>query len=202
MPRIGYVHSWARTQDEGWVRLAFDAFGVPYTYFGDTKLREGNLRASYDVIVYPHVGGTPQAHVNGLPMAGGPVPYRKTELTPNLGVQDSADDIRGGMGLEGLAHLAKFVQDGGTLIVEGSTATVLPEYGLAGGVTVEEPGEPVRAGIDPEGAVGRQEEPDRVRLRRCGAARLLQPGPGHRRRRHGRRVRRAWAAASRSRGSA
>ena len=33
LPRIGLVHSWSRTQDEGWVRAAFDAYGVPYTYF-------------------------------------------------------------------------------------------------------------------------------------------------------------------------
>jgi hypothetical protein len=141
VPRIGYVHSWVRTQDEGWVRLAFDHVGIPYTYFADTTLREGRLRDRFDVIVYPHVGGTPQAHVNGLPTTGSPIPYRKSDLTPNLGVQDSSDDIRGGMGLEGLANLAKFVQDGGTLIVEGSTTTLLPAYGLTTGVTVEEPGD-------------------------------------------------------------
>jgi hypothetical protein len=139
LPRIGYVHSWARTQDEGWVRLAFDRFRVPYTYFADQKLREGNLRAKYDVIVMPHIGGTAQAQVNGLPLIGEPIPYKKSELTPNLGVQDSSDDIRGGMGLEGLAQLAKFVQDGGTLIVEGSTSTIFTEYGLTSGITIEEP---------------------------------------------------------------
>src|SRR5262245_58799846 len=41
LPRIGYVHSWARTQDEGWVRAALDTYGIPYTYFADQKLREG-----------------------------------------------------------------------------------------------------------------------------------------------------------------
>ena len=51
VPRIGYVHSWANTQNEGWVRAAFDTYGVPYTYFGDIKLREGNLRQKYDVII-------------------------------------------------------------------------------------------------------------------------------------------------------
>ena len=88
VPRIGYVHSWARTQDEGWVRAAFDHFGVPYTYFSDIKLREGNLRAKYDVIVFPHVGGTAQQQVNGL---GGPepIPYKKSDSTPNLGVAGS-----------------------------------------------------------------------------------------------------------------
>ena len=35
VPRIGYVHSWQRTQDEGWVRAALDYYGVPYTYFAD-----------------------------------------------------------------------------------------------------------------------------------------------------------------------
>lgn len=139
LPRIGYVHSWARTQDEGWVRLAFDRFKVPYTYFADQKLREGNLRARYDVIVLPHIGGDAQAQVNGLPMIGDPIPYKKSELTPHLGVQDSSDDIRGGMGLPGLVNLAAFVQEGGTLIVEGSTSTIFPEYGLTAGITVETP---------------------------------------------------------------
>ena len=45
IPRIGYVHSWTRTQDEGWVRAALDTYGVPYTYFADQKLKdEANLR--------------------------------------------------------------------------------------------------------------------------------------------------------------
>jgi hypothetical protein len=139
VPRIGYVHSWARTQDEGWVRMAFDKFKVPYTYFADQKLRDGNLRAKYDVIVLPHIGGDAQSQVNGLPLIGDPIPYKKSELTPNLGVQDQSDDIRGGMGLPGLTELAKFVQEGGTLIVEGSTTTIFPAYGLMPGVTVEEP---------------------------------------------------------------
>ena len=43
------------------------------------------------------------------------------------------------MGIEGLVELAKFVQEGGTLITEGSTATIFPEYGITTGVTVEEP---------------------------------------------------------------
>ncbi len=140
LPRIGYVHAWQRTQDEGWVRAALDTYGVPYTYFADIKLREGNLRAKYDVIVYPHVGGNAQAHVNGIPKTGDlPLPYKTSDATPHLGLNDQADDIRGGMGLEGLRELTRFVEDGGTLLVEGSTTTVFPEYGLTPGVSVESP---------------------------------------------------------------
>ena len=140
VPRIGYVHSWARTQDEGWVRAALDHYGVPYTYFADQKLREGNLRAKYDVIVFPSIGGSSVSQVNGIPMTGkDAIPYQKTKLTPNLGAQDSSDDIRGGMGIDGLAELVKFVEAGGTLITEGSTTTILPDYGILPQVTVEHP---------------------------------------------------------------
>ena len=140
VPRIGYVHSWSRTQDEGWVRAALDSYEVPYSYFADQKLREPNLRGRYDVIVFPHVGGTSQAQLNGIPLTGKePIPYKKTDETPNLGVNDQSDDIRGGMGLEGLAELAKFVRAGGTLITEGSTASLMADFGLADGLMVEHP---------------------------------------------------------------
>jgi hypothetical protein len=134
------VHAWQRTQDEGWVRAALDTYGVPYTYFSDQKLREGNLRAKYDVIIYPHVGGSATSQVNGIAKNGTtPLPYKKTAATPNLGALDQSDDIRGGMGMDGLLELAKFVQAGGTLITEGGTSTIFPEYGITTGVTVEEP---------------------------------------------------------------
>ena len=140
LPRIGYAHAWQRTQDEGWVRAALDVYGVPYSYFGDIELRKGNLRAKYDVIIYPHVGGSAQSHIAGIIKTGdAPLPYKKTPATPNLGANDQADDIRGGLGIEGLTELYKFVQAGGTLIVEGSTSTIFPAYNLTSGITIESP---------------------------------------------------------------
>jgi len=140
IPRIGYVHSWTRTQDEGWVRAALDSYGIPYSYFGDVKLREGKLRERFDVIIFPHVGGTVQTMVNGIAKKDArPLPYRKTAELQSLGTPDSSDDIRGGMGLQGLTNLYEFVQQGGTLIVEGSTSTIFPAYNLTPGVTIEEP---------------------------------------------------------------
>ena len=50
IPRIGYIHSWTRTQDEGWVRAAFDTYGVPYKYFGENSVAKmGDLRSKFDV---------------------------------------------------------------------------------------------------------------------------------------------------------
>jgi len=88
----------------------------------------------------PHIGGSAISQVNGVAKTGSaPLPYKRTPETPNLGVLDSSDDIRGGMEIEGLAKLVEFVQQGGLLITEGSTATIFPEYGITSSVTVEEP---------------------------------------------------------------
>jgi hypothetical protein len=141
IPRILYLHSWSRTQDEGWVRAALETYGVKFTYMGDKELAHmPNIRANYDVVIYPHTGGTAQSNVAGVVIADKqPVPYKKTAETPSFGTPDSTDDIRGGMGVDGLMNLYKFVQEGGTLITEGSTSTLFPEYNLTPGVTVETP---------------------------------------------------------------
>ena len=114
------------------MRAALDTYGVPYTYFADQKLREGNLRAKYDVIVFPHVGGTRavagQRHADDRHDAAALQEDRRDAEPRRRSIR--ADDIRGGMGIEGLLELAKFVQEGGTLITEGSTATIFPEYGV------------------------------------------------------------------------
>ena len=114
VPRIGYIHSWTRTQDEGWWRAALDTFGVPYTYFADQKLREGNLRAKYDVLIFPHVGGSAVSQVNGMAEDRQARRCRTRRPTRRRTSASStqSDDIRGGMGVEGLAELAKFVQRG------------------------------------------------------------------------------------------
>ena len=54
------------------------------------------------------------------------MPYKKTDLTPNLGVQDSADDIRGGMGFEGLMNLDEVRPGRRPAHHRGSTSTIFP----------------------------------------------------------------------------
>ena len=60
VPRIGYIHSWGNTQDEGWVRAALDYYKIPYTYFGENEVAKRDLRAEFDVILWPHGGGVGQ----------------------------------------------------------------------------------------------------------------------------------------------
>jgi len=160
IPRIGYLHSWLRTQDEGWWRAALDHYGVPYTYLADTKVRGEDLRKRFDVILYPTVGSSARDQVVGVAMNGDvPIPYKKTALTPNLGALDSADDIRGGLGVDGLAELKKFVEAGGTLIGDGSTVEMLANYGLAAGVSVSAPPELYTRGAIMRGVFSDKQSP-------------------------------------------
>jgi len=137
VPRIGCIHTWTSTQDEGWVRMALDTFKVPYTYFADNLVRQGNLRQKYDVLIFPHAGGSAQNLVYGGVTGTEARPYKKTAETPHLGIEDSTDDMRGGLGYDGLQELYKFVQQGGVLITEGSTATIFPAFNLTQGINVE-----------------------------------------------------------------
>lgn len=144
LPRIGYLHSWTSTQDEGWVRMAFDKLKVPYEYFGDNLVRKGGLRAKYDVIIYPSTN----VDLSGKSApTGDPIPYKATPLTPNLATSpDHTDDIRGGLGEDGLKQLVLFMNDGGLLITEGATSNFLPEAGITNGLTIDSPGDLVAPG--------------------------------------------------------
>jgi hypothetical protein len=137
-PRIAMMHTWAGTQTEGWWREALDKLHVPYDYIStQTVSHEGDLRSKYDVIIFAPTGrSNTQSIVNGMPMWGNALPWEKTDLTPNLGRIDSTDDMRPGLGLDGVEHLKEFVQKGGLLITCEDTAQFAIDEGMAPGVFV------------------------------------------------------------------
>ena len=136
-PRVAIMHTWRSTQDEGWWRLALENLGIPYTYISTQDVsRAQNLKSQYDVIIFAPTSGSPQDIVNGYP-PGPPLPWKKSELTPNLGV-DETDDMRPGLGLSGVAAIERFVEDGGLLITARDTAVWAIQYGLARWVSVVE----------------------------------------------------------------
>jgi hypothetical protein len=139
-PRIGYIHTWIGTQDEGWWRMEFDRLGIPYDYISTQVVaKENNLTARWDVLVFPPVGRSAQQIVSGMPMWRNPMPWKTTELTPNIGKIDSTDDMRPGLGLSGVANLESFVRKGGLLIVADDTTILANMFGMTPGLSVQEP---------------------------------------------------------------
>ena len=84
IPRVAMFSTWGTTQDVGWVRYAFDKFEINYDLIYKDRIRQGNLRAAYDVIVIPSQGGR-----GGAPRASSSISSRSparpspTRRTPN-----------------------------------------------------------------------------------------------------------------------
>lgn len=136
VPRVAVVHTWTNTQDEGWLRIGLDEYGIPYDYISVHEVRDNpDLRRDYDVVVMGHQRGDAMSLVRGL-RADAPVPWQATEVTPNIGRQDSTADMRGGLGLEGVLHLKRFVEDGGVFVAMAGASRLPIHFGLADGVSI------------------------------------------------------------------
>jgi len=144
VPRIAILHTWTSTQNEGWFRLGLEETGIPYSYISDTVVRTTpNLRDRYDVIVFPPTFSDLRELLSGFPKRilpdgrdAGPIPWQRSEVTPNWGGIDESPDIRGGLGLEGVAHLQQFVEEGGLFIPVGSSTHLPIDLGLTDSVTI------------------------------------------------------------------
>ena len=141
------LHTWVSTQNDGWFRLALDECEVPYSYISDQDVRATpDLKSKYDVIIFPPVTTSLPTLINGVRKRllddgsdfGGPVPFKSTELTPNLGGVDESDDIRGGLGFDGLAHLKTFVEQGGVFVPITASASLPVGLGMIEYVTIAE----------------------------------------------------------------
>ena len=129
LPRVAIYSSWTGTQEIGWVRFTFDKFGVPFDLIYKERVRKGNLRSDYDVIVMPTQTLTRQSVFQ--PAAARPVPYMKDAKYKFLGMYGESADITGGMGGEGVDAFAKFLDAGGTLVAMGNAVRFPTDLGFA-----------------------------------------------------------------------
>jgi hypothetical protein len=119
-PRIGLFQRYnGGNMDEGWTRLMFEQFDVPYTTIRDADLTAGNLESKFDVIVLPN--DSIQAMTGERP-AGAQAPQPAVTTPP---------EYRSGFGAEGVKVLDAFVQKGGTLLTFGQAGDLpIQRFGL------------------------------------------------------------------------
>lgn len=100
-PRIAMYKGWTETMPAGWTRWVFDQHGIAYDTLKDARVRAGNLRRDYDVIVFQDQDGE--------------------DIIEGLGDR-YPEQYRGGIGTAGVAALQEFVRAGGRLVaVENAT---------------------------------------------------------------------------------
>lgn len=126
-PRIALFQRYSGgNMDEGWTRLMFEQFNVPFTSLMDAEITKGGLEASYDVIVLPAdsvaamTGERPEGGAGGR---GGGVGGRPQQNIP--------PEFRSGFGAEGVKALQAFVENGGTLLTFAQAGDLpLQRFGL------------------------------------------------------------------------
>lgn len=110
-PRIAMLQRYGGgNMDEGWTRLMFEQFDVPYKSIMDAEIKKGGLEAAYDVIVLP--ADTIQAMTGERPAAG----QQQRGGGPGGSPENTPPEFRSGFGAEGVKALEAFVQKGGTLV--------------------------------------------------------------------------------------
>jgi hypothetical protein len=129
VPRVAIYSSWGGTQEIGWVRFTFDEFGIPFDLIYKERVKKGNLKNDYDVIVMPTQNAGRAAVF--APPAARPVSYKKSEKYRFLGMYGETDDMTGGMGAEGVEAFQKFLDAGGTLVTMGNAVRFATELGMA-----------------------------------------------------------------------
>lgn len=101
-----YQNSRAGNMDEGWTRFVFDTFNVPFQTLREGQLNEDNPRPRFDAIVLP------------------------SDRTREPAEPETEENGRGISDL-GLRNLARFVEDGGTLICfDGSCGPLIKQWRL------------------------------------------------------------------------
>jgi len=115
---------------------------IPYDYVSVQDVAATrDLKSRWDVIVFPPAGGSVQSIVAGLPMWRNPMPWKNSPETPNIGTWAQTDDVRPGLGWEGLANLQRFVSGGGVLIGAANTASFALQFGFTSGVSLNSAGQ-------------------------------------------------------------
>jgi hypothetical protein len=110
-PRIAMYKGWTETMPAGWTRWLFDQHGMNYDTLKDDRVRRGDLRADYDVIVFQNQNA--EQIVAGREPGSLPAEYT------------------GGIGESGRAALRDFVQAGGRIVaIEQATELAVDLFGL------------------------------------------------------------------------
>ena len=141
-PKIGLYKGFTASMDEGWTRLVFDNFQIPFSSISDADFRSGNL--NFDAIVLPS--------------------QNERQIIDGMKAGEYPEGYTGGITQKGVENLKKFVEAGGKLICFDAACELvikqfdLPLKNVLTGLKRSEfynPGSVVRLDVDTKNALAR-----------------------------------------------
>ncbi len=110
-PRIGLYKTFVPSMDEGWSRWLLEQFGFRYTSLRNPDIQAGNLRQSFDVLVFPD--------------------QLLRVLTDGYRRGSMPKEYTGGLEASGSKTLREFAEQGGTLVfLNHSTEYAIEKLGV------------------------------------------------------------------------
>lgn len=132
--RIGLIDVYGGLMPSGWLRWLFEKYEFPYELVFPQVLEAGNLKSSFDVLVFPS-----DSYTEGRGGRGGGF-FRQREIPP----QSIPEEFRSMLGrvtaAKSVPPVRKFVEEGGTVVALGSAATIGEAMGLPVADFLEEKG--------------------------------------------------------------
>jgi hypothetical protein len=108
-PKIGLYKGFTSSMDEGWTRLVFDTFQIPFSSISDNDFRTGNL--NFDAIILPA--------------------DNENTIVKGLSKERYPEQFTGGITDKGVDNLKKYVENGGKLICfDDSCELVIKQFNL------------------------------------------------------------------------
>jgi hypothetical protein len=110
LPRLALYEPYTANLDAGWTQWTLDRYEVPYTIVRNGEMREGRLHGRFDAVLLASQSWSSILH--GV-RPGEAAARRKPELDAKA---QPRPEYAGGIGLEGLGELDRFIRRGGVLI--------------------------------------------------------------------------------------
>ncbi len=124
--RIGLWDHYGGSMPSGWVRFLLEQFEFPFEVVFPGTLDAGNLKARYDVLLFPD-GGIPESEGGGGGSGGGSGGGQQTP-------QDIPAEYKDRLGRvtlkQTIPHLKQFVEAGGAIVAFGGSAVLGHHLGL------------------------------------------------------------------------
>lgn len=102
-PRLAVYEPWGGNMDAGWTRWVLEQHEFPYAHLRSADIQDPGVSDRFDVIILPEAS--------------------TVNLLHGQQARNVRPEYRGGIGVQGIQNLRRFISAGGTVITLGNSAT-------------------------------------------------------------------------------